>query len=452
MDDDFGDLDLLKPVYVPMPDTIRNLLSSGSTCVEDILRQPLTFRLFRGANPQLINFFVIHINQLLRIAFDETVDTDLSSRAFAVLEHAQPTVTSALLAGQKLNRMACSIIGNESVRNKSLLLNRLSSLSLAALYTSGASFTESCGYILQLVDELAECGVLFLFETLCSPDEDLDLVQKWLIGIGFPQTILKEIDHFPSQTDADRLSRDANVLAALFRIVCLCGSSPILGPHFCTRSFVAALNRTVGDFPDFIENQRWEAFSALYCQTTSENLRGLFQPALELITDPAQCTTRAGVAALDLLAVMATLDRELVPHMARENLPATVLRLMFAHANHTVLQQAAWEFFEAILKVPPLRASVVGELLEVVSFHLQGQAPGARATAFELLRAVEKVAGADQGLGNALKKSSVYIGLVRGKVVEYKEALEAPYGGGMRYPTEEDVHALADRALNRLGF
>jgi hypothetical protein len=452
MDDDFGDLDLLKPVYVPMPDTIRNLLSSGSTCVEDILRQPLTFRLFRGANPQLINFFVIHIDQLLRIAFDESVDCDLSSRAFSILEHAQPTVTSALLAGQKLNRTACSIIGNESVRNKSLLLNRLSSLSLAALYTSAPSFADSCGYILQLVDELAECGVLFLFETLCSPDEGLDFIQKWLIGIGFPQTILKVIDHFPSQTDADRLSRDANVLAALFRIVCLCGSSQILGPHFCTHSFVAALNRTVGDFPDFIEYQRWEAFSALYCQKTSENLRGLFQPALELITDRALCTTRAGVAALDLLAVMAALDRELVPHMARENLPGIVLGLTFAHAGHTVLQQAAWEFFEAVLRVPELRAAVMKPLLEAVSLHCQGESPPARATAFELLKVLEKVGGTDQSVAAILRKSDVYGALVRGKAVEYREALEAAYGGAVQYPTEDDVHALADRPLTRLGF
>jgi hypothetical protein len=133
-------------------------------------------------------------------------------------------------------------------------------------------------------------------------------------------------------------------------------------------------------------------------------------------------------------------------------LPAVVLELMFRHANHTVLQQAAWEFFDAVLRVPRLRAAVLSPLLEAVSSHFQGAEPGARATAFELFKVLERLAGGDQGMGSALKKSVIYLALVKGKVAEYRAALEASYGGVLQYPTEDEVQAFAGKALNRLGF
>jgi hypothetical protein len=225
-----------------------------------------------------------------------------------------------------------------------------------------------------------------------------------------------------------------------------------LGPHFCTHYFVAVLNRTVGDYPDFIEYQRWEAFSALYCQKTREHLRGLFQPALELITHPQQCTTRAGVAALDLLSVMVNLDRELVPHMARGGLPSIVLRLAFANPDHTILQQTVREFFEGVFRVKALRTPILTEFLDAVNQNIHGPSRSARANANELFKVVEKTGHADQNLLSLLKKSDVFIGLAKSRIAEYREAIEAPYGGPARYPVEEDVQALADRALSKLGF
>jgi hypothetical protein len=448
--DDIADLDLLKPVYVPMPDTIRDLLASGSTLTEDVLREPLTFRLFRSQNAQLINFFVVHIDQLLQITFDESQDSELSSRAFAILEYSHPTVTSALLANQKLNRTACSIIG---MSNKSLYLNRLGSLTLVALYSESAVFIESCGYILQLIDELQEIGVLSLFETMCSPDEGFDTVQSWLVNIGFPQAILKIIDDYPSQRDATRLDRGGIVLSSLYRIITLCGSSPILGPKFCTVAFVTVLNRTVGECADFIEFQRWEAFSALYCQVTHEGMRGLFPYAVELLRDSHSATARSGVAAVDLLGVMMRIDGSvLVPYMVDLEVAPLVLRLLFQHAQHTIFRQTALGFFDGVCRIESIRRGVIQEIFRLVSVNIASKNAVERATAFELFQVVERVARTDQKAAAKFKKVKAFGQLAKGSITQYRERIEDSYGGPLKLAPEDNVEALADRAISHGGF
>jgi hypothetical protein len=451
MHDDFEDLDLLKPVYVPMPDTIRELLASGSTRTEDVLRQGITFRLFRSANPQLVNFFAVHIDQLLRLAFDEDESPDISAKAFAILEHAQPIVTSALLANQKLNRTACSIIGNDEIHNKSLFLNRLASLTFSALFVDTKSFIGSCGYILQLIDQVSEPSILSLFENMCS-DDGFEDVQNWLVRIGFPQTILREIDTFPSQADATRLSQDANLLIGLYRIVCVCSSSPILGPHFCTHSFVTVLDRTISEYPDFIEFQRWETFSALFCPATKEHFRGLFPHAVELISDPVQGRTRAGIAALDLLAVMVQFDSVLIPFMIEMNLLSKVLALVFGNPDHSILHVAALEFFEMALRNEKLRTPALGEMLGAIRNGFTPANRPLRAIMFRLLKAIRKVSKHDQKLAAVLKKNAVFNELVKSRFAEFRVALKTPYGGPIRYAAEDNVQVMAERAIQHMGI
>jgi hypothetical protein len=345
------------------------------------------------------------------------------------------------------------IIGNDRIRNKSLYLNCLGSLTLVALYSESTVFIESCGYILQLVDELQEIGVLSLFETMCSPDEGFDAVQSWLVTIGFPQAILKIIDDYPSQQDATRLNRDGILLSSLYRIITLCGSSPILGPKFCTAAFVTVLNRTVGEYTDFIEFQRWEAFSALYCQATHEGMRGLFPYAVELLHDAHSATARSGIAAVDPLGVMMRLDGPvLIPYMANLEVAPLVLRLLFQHAQHTIFRQTALGFFDVVCRLETVRRGVIQEIFDLVRVNIASKNAAERATAFELFQVVEKVARADQKAATKFKKVRAFAQLARGSIAQYRERIEDSYGGPLKLAAEDDVQALADRAISHGDF
>jgi hypothetical protein len=447
MSDDLYDLDLLKPVYVPMPDAIRNLLSSGSTTIEDILRQDLTFRLFRSANSQLVNFFACRIDQLLRIAFDESAAPDLSAKAFAILEHSHRVVTRALMDDQKLNRTACTVIGTESIHNKSLLLNRLASITFCALYLDKNAFMESCGFILALIDKLYEPTILHLFESICSRSEGLDEIQKWLVKIGLPPTILQEIDTFPPLSDLSRMSQEANLLSGLFRLICVCASSPIIGPAFCTSKSVAVLNRTVGDYPDFVENERWECLAAIYCPKNCEMMQGLFPCALDVITDPAKSVSRCGVAALDLVTGMVQFDQTLIPFMIQMDVVSTVLQLMIRNPFHTTLHFAVLDFFQVVLKNNELRTPSLNGVIGTVKTAFSGPVRSLRPALFRLIRSIKKAAKADSRLHKTLKKSAEFAALVAGRYHEYRAILNTAYGGPVRGGPDENVRRLSDRAV-----
>ena len=449
--DDLYDLDLVQPVYVPMPESLRDLLASGSTTTEEVLRQDITFRLFRSANPQLINFFVVHINQLLQLAFDATCDLEISAKAFAILEHSQPTVIAAVLADQKFHKVACAILTSDDAVHKSLLFNRLASLTLSAMYVDPHHVIESCGFILQLIEFLSEPGILSLFENMCAPDESLYEIQKWLITLGFPEAMLKYVEDFPCQRDATIMSEQANQLCGLFRVICVCGASPILGPHFCKYPFITVLNRTVGEYPDFVEFQRWETFVAVYCHTTKENMRGLFPNAMEILGDPVQSVTRCGVAAIDLLTVMMSLDRELIPFMASMNVVNTVLSLVIDNPNHTILHTSALEFFLAVFRIEELRTPVLDELLGVLAEAFSEKNVALRFTLYKLVKKLIKVAKSDSKLMARLKKNEVFMDMLRTTFPGYQALLRMPYGGVSAKTIEEEAAQIATRALDRRG-
>ena len=449
--DDLYDLDLVQPVYVPVPESVRDLLASGSTTTEEMLRQDITFRLFRAANPQLINFFVVHIKQLLHLAFDDTGDREISAKAFAILEHAQPIVIAAVLADQKFHRVACEILNNENLKNKSLLFNRLASLTLSAMYVDQKQVIESCGFILQLIEFLSEPGILSLFESMCGPDQDLYEIQKWLITLGFPEAMLKYVDDFPCQRDATIMSEQANQLCGLFRVICICGASPILGPHFCKYPFVTVLNRTVGEYPDFVEFQRWETFVALYCNTTKENMRGLFPNAMEILGDKVQSVTRCGVAAIDLLTVMMSLDNELIPFMVSMNVVNTVLSLVIDNPNHTNLHMSAIEFFVAVFKIDELRAPVMEELLGVLVETFSEQNVALRFTLYKLIKKLMMIAKSDSKLMAKIKRNEAFMDIVHTTFPDYRAMLKRPYGGFSRLTADEEAMQIAARAMERRG-
>lgn len=450
--DDLYDLDLIKPVFIPVPESLRDLLASGTTTTEEILRQDITFRLFRTANPQLINFFCIHIDQLLKLAFDPAAEMELSSKAFAILEHSQPTVIAAVLSGQKLHRTACGILDNNDAKEKTVLLNRLASLTLSAMYIDQTRVIESCGFILQLIDCLDEPGILSLFESMCTPFEGLDKVQKWLVQIGFPQALLKYIDDFPCQREADRMSERANQLCGLFSIICVCGSSPILGPHVCTDAFVTVLNRTIGEYPDFVEHQRWETFSALYCPKTMVNMRGLLANVLEILMDPERARTRSGAAAIDLLTVVIQIDKELVPFIIEMNIASTIFRLIIENPNHTQLHMSAIEFMKAVFKNDGLRTPILDEVLGVLIVAFREKNQALRFTLYKLVKALVKAAKVDQKLNARLRKVPAFSDVLRGPLMDYRHLLKNPFGGPIRCNVDENVNAIAQRAMSHSGI
>ncbi|OHT00789.1 hypothetical protein TRFO_07769 [Tritrichomonas foetus] len=118
----------------------------------------------------------------------------LGCRAFAILEHSDPTLTESMLSNDMLRDIASSVLWNN--KPESILLSRLSSLTLVAFLYSPSLAQVSCGYILQMLNFVFEPSILSLFEIVCSSEDRNVIVQQWLLSLSFTNILFKEIECF----------------------------------------------------------------------------------------------------------------------------------------------------------------------------------------------------------------------------------------------------------------
>lgn len=443
-----------QPVVIPLPTDLKELLSSDSTKLEDILNRDITFRLFRTNEPTMISFLSKHIDQLLSLSFDPKSDQEISAKAFAILEHSQQSLTKLLLEKQRIHNTACTVLANPVDLNP-LFLNRLASLTLTVIYYDPALIIGNCGYILQLIPFVTEPSILSLFESLCSPNEDKDFIQiqKWMNSVGFTEVILKELDDFPVQMEsATLLTPSANYYSALLRLVAVCGSSPIFGPSVCTYQFVTALNRTAGNYPLFVENQRWEAISAIYCQQTKDAMHGFFPLALEILDDKLRCNTRSGTAAIDLLSVMVEIDPVLLDFIISSNVPQKILNLVINFPDATLLHISVIDFIKIALQNNQIRKNFAQDLYKILLTTFQQTNKCVRATLYKIFRAIVKLSKANPKIASDFKQFTALSDIVKGPMQDYRTILKNQYGGGFRYAEVDDIQSLAQKAIYNLGL
>lgn len=443
-----------QPVVIPLPPDLKDLLLDDSTKLEDILNRDITFRLFRTNEQTMISFLSKHIDQLLDLSFNPNSDKELSAKAFGILEHRQEVLTKLLLEKQRIHNTACTILSNPDDLNP-LFLNRLASLTLDVIYYDPAFIIGKCGYILQLIPFTGEPSILSLFESLCSPNDDHDFIQfqNWMNSIGFTEVLLKELDDFPLQMEnATLLTPSANYYAALLRLITVCGSSPIFGPKVCTYQFVTALNRTAGNYPLFIEDQRWEAISAIYCQSTKEIMRGFFPLAIEILNDKSRCNTLSGTSAIDILSVMVAIDPVLIDFFISMNVPQIILNLVIEFPDATLLHISVIDFIKAALQNNQIRKSFAHDISSTLLLTFTQENKCLRGTLYKILRAVVKLSKANPKIASDFKQNQKLTDIISGPMQEYRLVLKSQYGGGFKYADADDVASLAQKAIYNLGL
>lgn len=451
--DDY-ELDQIFPSSLQISEDIKRLIDRGESAVEEVLSQPVTFRLFRSSESTIVRYFVENIDKLLWLTFQEDASKkELSAKAFAILEHMQKDLTKELLNHQKLHKYALEVIQKTTVENM-FMLNRLMALTLAVLYFDPVAVTQSCGFLLQLIQLLHDPTVLNLFEVLCSDNEENGYVQEWLIKMGFVEIVLNEIDSFTETklTNTSRLSSEANQIYGLFKIVCICGSSPILGPKFSNFHFVNILNLKVGCFPDFVEHQRWEAITALYNEKTKEMMRGLFPFASEIIQDPKLSITRSGVASLELLALMILLDDALLDFFISMDISNIVINLVISNPGHTHLLFSALDYFKYSFQKKKMLIALFDTLPDIISVHFKSPNHCLRYFMYKLFKVFVKSIKSHSKILSKMKNNKTINELLKSDIPNYKHALRCQYGNYFNRFEHDDAQKLAKKTIQNLGL
>lgn len=294
--------------------------------------------------------------------------SEISAKAFALFEHCRPNSPNSKLIEATLENQAFNNIASKILRRKSispLMVSRISQITYA-IFTINPNFIETCGFILQLFKYLSETSVISLFESICRPNQEYTNIQQWLLQIGFLKLLQNEVDASKCSSDADRLNSEANLLASYYYLIKICAMNPVFYDQIYSHSFVYPLNRDIGSYPQFVEDARWEALAAIYHPKTSEMMGGLFQVAIEIVSDEEKCKTRAAVAALSVLKGMVYNDTFLFQYINLYSIPLTVLQIMIENHSHSILHKACRDFISACFASNKLDASKVKQILNLI--------------------------------------------------------------------------------------
>ena len=408
------------------------MLKSEQTTVEEALSEPMAFRLFRQRDEQIVSFFVSHAEQLLNLAF---TDNCMSHKAFAILERGDPEVTEAILKDQKFHHTAMFILGRKDADH--LLLSRLASLTYAVAMVDPHFIIESCGFILQMLSFAWETSIFTLFEFLCKEDWLNRPLQEWLIQIGFIDILHREIDHVDSVIGKDRMDDNANLLCSYMSLIRLCAKNQVFDEKISSVNVVAALNGGIGEYPQFIEDARWMALSALYKQSTSESMRGLFQLAVEIVTSSKKQVTQSTVAALQVLRGMLDLDDVLRPFIVKANVGWEVTMLMLIHPNQSILHNECRDFLMSLFINRDTRTYAIKNCVEPIVQGAVVENICLAASMCELMTTIWRFAVKDHSFKSAIREYKEWDIVMNGKIAAKSAICRNSYGGSTAINNDE---------------
>lgn len=417
------EVEALAPVFASSP-ALDEMFSKETTTVQDVLSEPMSFRLFRQSDRRIVQFFVKNIGSLVDLVFSDG-DMVVAAKAFAILEFGDQEVTTAMLQDRTFPCAAMTLVSGKE--ENPLKLNRLASLTYAVAMVDQTFVATYCGFVLQLLMFSREPAILALFEYICSENKNNRDIHGWLIELGFVQILEREIEQCGEPKD-DQMDEEATKLCSLFTIVGVCARNSAFVKANSWRGVVAILNQNVGAFPSFVEDGRWTTLAVLYCERTMEIMRGLFQAAIELVKDKKKSRTRSGVAAITILAEMLRADDVMRPFFVPAEVPATCLSIMLNNPDHTILHCACRKLMVLMFAHTATRDTVVEICLPALIEATEHDNVNMTASAVETVKQIVKATASDSLFLRHLMNAPGWERLLRGKIAEQDAMLRSPYG------------------------
>lgn len=430
------------PFLEELSQGIADLENIEDCTVEEMLQRPCTFRLFRTADPQLVNFFIKNVEELLQLTFFSD-KKDLSAKAFSILEHSLPELTRAMLDHQRFMNAVCGVLSH--IDENPLILPRLSSLTLSGLLIDPNSIKDSCGFLLQLLTYADDVSVFSLFEALCGQNDELKEVQQWLIDIGFIQLLIKELEssYVSDLKQCGRFDHAGLLLVAYYNIIKISSTSKVLRKEVKLPSVLAVLNRYLGELPQYIEDARWEAMASLACAKTFDVMRTLFQESVEMITDPVRVRTRAAIAALHILSFMVKFDPIIPDFVLSAKLPEIAAKIYISNPDHTILHQEITIFLMSCLENNVLMKATMEEIAKFILYAFKSPNRNISASGMNLLSKVSDAEKENEDIFNAMNEIPGFVKEVKDPFAIYVRLLDDDYGGPLPIISVDNANKLA---------
>jgi hypothetical protein len=418
---------------------MANALSPGGWAfsVVDFLRNQIDFSQLRLPIKSFHSYLAAHCQDLLDYALSEA-DFDLGSKAFVLLSMASRTVVKALVEADLFFVKATEVLASQNV--SSVIVNRLSTLLNTIIVKQRSGYTESIGFLIQLLRFVEEPCVFAMFTSICSASPKLTALQSVVASSNFASLILAE---FGGDSSTEKL---ANLCA----IVRVCLKNPTLESEFSTD---ACRNTLFGllDRDDLIlRNQLWQALSSLCNQTTFAKMEGLRQPAVATLQTCFSGMHMYHVCAFDFIGKYLYFAPDGFSDTEELAIFNIMLRAMIEFPDATNLITSMFRFLRTALKSDLFQDDILGALVPIlIVFSEANERTAIGASSREFLADIEVYRTKNKEIHRALLANLEYREYLSGYLKKYIEDLKVPYGGPIsRYvPKPESIREMLKRKL-----
>lgn len=191
--------------------------------------------------------------------------------AYNILMENERTIISTLVSRNSITDGAKRVFSGPPSH---LFVARLAEISFIICTLSPDSSIPVCKFLPHFVLFGEEPDVLDLFAKLLSENPIAQHIQSKLIQAGFVDSLVKSITN---ANEPDHLGGTALYVIGLFKIIAMCGKSPVIAPIVQSAETAVKLLRDFPRAPFQVKNARWSAVLAI---CTKENA-GSFYPILD---------------------------------------------------------------------------------------------------------------------------------------------------------------------------
>jgi hypothetical protein len=220
----------------------------------------------------MTSFLVRNCSSLLDFALSES-DMDLGRKSFFLLsKKVSSKVVHALLEADLFFVKATEVLSGQSV--SSLIISRLSALLNAIVVKQKSCYTETIGFLFQLLRFIDDPSVFSLFSAICGVADNMAELQLGLSRTNFATLVLREFEgnYVPDEK-----------LANLCALVNVCLNNRILAANFTGERFIAAFAGLLSRDDLLLRNQLWAAVVSLCGGSTWHRMSEFQSCALEIL-------------------------------------------------------------------------------------------------------------------------------------------------------------------------
>jgi hypothetical protein len=313
---------------------------------------------------------------------------------------------------------ATEILAKQTV--STLLVSRLSTLLNTIVMKQRSGYTDSIGFLIQLLRFIDEPSVFSMFSSICSVSPKLTALQSVIAASNFAPLILSE---FNGELSTEKL---ANLCA----IVRVCLKNPILEREFATDSSLQKLLSLLNRDDILLQNQLWQALSALCTPVTFSKMADVQVRAIQILETSFLSLHMYHVCAFDFLGKYIYFAPNGFSEADATAIFNLVLRAAIAFPDATNLITSMFRFLRTAMHSIRFQADILTALVPIFTLladsrHRTAIVAGSR----QFLADLEVYRRTDRDVDRFLLADPDYCRFRNSHLRKYIEDCRVPYGG-----------------------